>query len=70
MDRETFDRILTEEGVDDAKLRDDIWKSRPLDLCDNEDRLRKAAKDFKAELLYLLARRDLKRAMDREFGRE
>lgn len=72
MDRETFERILTEEGVDDANLRAELWNSRPSELeSDNsEERLRKAAKKFKAELPDLLVRQALNRAMDRELGRE
>lgn len=35
MNRETFDRILTEEGIDDVKLRDDIWRSRLPDFDDD-----------------------------------
>ena len=72
MDRETFERILTEEGIDDKNLRAVLWHSRPpeLDGDNNEERLRKAAKKFKAELPNLNVRQALNRAMDREFGRE
>ena len=69
MDRETFERILTEEGIDDAKLRDDLWHSRPADLTNDEDKLRKAANKFKEQLPDLLVRQALNRAIDREFGR-
>ena len=70
MNRETFERILTEEGVDDANLRAKLWHSRPPDFNDNEERLRNAAKKFKTQLPELLVRQALNRAMDREYGRE
>ena len=69
MTRDDFDRILTEEGIDDARLRDEIWHSRPAGELD-EDRLRKAAKKFEEQLASLRLRQALNRAMDREFGRE
>lgn len=69
-DRETFKRILTEKGIDDANLRAKLWHSRPSDLNNDENKLRKAAKKFKAELPELIVRLALNRAMDREFGRK
>ncbi|HXK40515.1 MAG TPA: hypothetical protein VJ046_00185 [Candidatus Paceibacterota bacterium] len=67
MDRETFDRILTEEGVDDAKMRDDIWNTRPASGL-NEENLRNAAKQFKRALPGLQVRKSLNDAMAREYG--
>lgn len=67
MDRETFDRILTEEGVDDASLRDKIWRARPSGGLDEEN-LRIAAKRFKKELPGLQVRKALNEAMAREYG--
>ena len=69
MDRETFDRILKAEGIDDANFINQIWNSRPADNLD-ENRLRKTAKLFKARLPGLLARQALNRALDREYGGE
>ena len=70
MDRETFERILAEEGIDDANLRADLWNSQPSDFTDDETRLRKAAQKFKKKLPGLLVRQALNQAMDKEFGRE
>lgn len=69
MNRETFDRILTEEGIDDAKLRDEIWNSRPSDEI-NEENFRSDAKRFKRELLVSQVRKSLNDAIDREYGRD
>ena len=69
MDRETFERILTEEGIDDANLRAQLWNSRPTGDLD-EARFRKTAQKFKEMLPELLVRQALNRAMDKEFGRE
>ena len=55
MDRETFDRILKEEGIDDTNIVNQIWNSRPFGNLD-EGKLRSAAKDFKARLPGLLVR--------------
>jgi hypothetical protein len=68
MDRETFDRILKEEGIDDANLRDNIWRSHPPDI--REDNLRLAARRFAQELPSLKVRQALNKALDREYGRE
>lgn len=67
MNRETFDRILTEEGIDDAKLRNDSWNSKPGDGLD-EAKLRNAAKQFKRALPDLRVRKALNDAMAREYG--
>jgi hypothetical protein len=69
MTRDDFDRILTEEGIDDARLRDDIWHSKPAVGLD-EGKLRTAAKKFKEQLPNLRVRQALNRSMDREYGRE
>ncbi|MBI2062306.1 MAG: hypothetical protein HYT64_01265 [Candidatus Yanofskybacteria bacterium] len=68
MDRETFDRILKEEGIDDVNLRDEIWRSRPPDI--REDDLRLAARRFAQELPSLKVRKALNEALDREYGRD
>ena len=68
MDREFFDRILTEEGIEDAKIRNDIWNTRPAGNLD-ENKLRQAARKFKKELPGLLTRKALNEALDREYGR-
>lgn len=68
MDRETFDRILMEEGLDDANIRSQIWNTRPSSGLD-ESRLRGAAKKFKKELPNLQVRQALNKALDREYGR-
>ena len=67
MDRETFDRILAEEGLDDAKMRDNIWNSRPSGGIDEEG-LRSAAKQFKRALPELRVKKALNDAMSREYG--
>jgi len=67
MDRETFDRILAEEGLDDAKLRDEIWNTRPSTGLDEEG-LRNTAKQFKRALPGLQVRKSLNNAMAREYG--
>ncbi len=67
MDKETFDRILAEEGLDDAKMRNDIWNSQPSGGLD-EERLRSAAKQFKRALPGLQVKKDLNDAMAREYG--
>jgi len=69
MNRETFDKILIEEGIDDSNLRNQIWDTRPSDDLD-ENRLRKVAKRFKSELPSLQVRQALNKALDREYGRE
>ena len=69
MTRDDFDRILAEEGIDDARLRDDIWHSKPAGEL-NGDKLIITAKKFKEQLPGLRARQALNRAMDREYGRE
>ena len=69
MSRDDFDRILSEEGIDDARLRDDIWHSKPAGELD-EGKLRIAAKKFKEQLPSLRVRQSLNRALDREYGRE
>ncbi len=69
MTRDNFDRILAEEGIDDAQLRDDIWRSRPSGEIDAE-KLRTTAKEFKEQLPNLRLRQALNRALDREYGRE
>lgn len=47
MDRETFDRILTEEGVKSQKLKDDLWRDCPMKHEElEEDQLRRTAKGF------------------------
>ena len=69
MDRETFDKILAEEGLDDAKMRDDIWNSQPSGGLDKE-RLRSAATKFKRALPGLQVRKALKDAIARECGRD
>jgi len=55
MNQETFKRILTEEGIDNANLRVALWHSHPPDLDDDEDRLRKISKKFKKQLPEILA---------------
>lgn len=68
MDRETFEKILVEEGIDDAKLRMEIWNTRPSgDIL--EYALRQAAKKFKTELPDLLIRKSLSAALDREYNK-
>ena len=69
MTRDDFDRILAEEGIDDGRLRDDIWHSKPTDELD-ESKLRTAAKKLKEQLPGLRLRQSLSRALDREFGSE
>ena len=69
MDRQTFDSILIEEGIDDISLRNDIWNTRPGDGLD-ENRLRFAASQFKRSLPNLLVKKALNDAMDREYGRD
>lgn len=69
MDRETFDRILAEEGLNDVKMRDDIWNSRPSGGLD-EEQLRSAARQFKQALPELRVKRALHDAMAREYGRD
>ena len=69
MDKETFDKILLEEGIDDANLRNQIWHSRPPGGL-REDNLRAAAKKFVAEFPNLQARQALNKALDREYGRD
>lgn len=69
MDRETFDRILTEEGIDDAKLREDLWNTRLSGDID-EGNLRSAAKRFKQALPELRVKQALSSALDREYGRD
>lgn len=39
MDRETFDRIFSEEGVNSVELRQKIWDVRPDDLCEDSVRV-------------------------------
>lgn len=68
MDRETFDRILVEEGLDDPKMRDHIWNSRGHPGVLDEEHLRNAAKRFKQALPMLRLRKALK-AMARKYGR-
>lgn len=67
MDRDTFDRILAEEGIDDSQLRNDIWNGRPKDDMD-ETKLRNAAKKLKRALPSLEVRKALNEAMAREYG--
>ena len=69
MDRETFDRILLEEGIYDANLRNSIWNTRPPGNLD-ESKLRGAAKRLKTELPSLKAKQALNKALDREHGRD
>ena len=69
MDRETFDRILLEEGVDDVNLRSQIWNTRPSGSL-GEGKLREVAKRFKAELPTLQVRQALNKALDRAYGRD
>lgn len=69
MNREIFDRILTEEGVDDAYLRNKLWLSRPGDNL-GEKQLRDAARLFKRNLPGLRVKQALNDAMDREYGRD
>ncbi len=69
MTRDDFNKILAEEGIDDAQLRDDIWHSRPSGEIDAE-RLRTAAREFKEQLPNLRLRQALNRALDREYDRE
>lgn len=45
MTRDDFDRILAEEGINDARLRDDLWHSRPTNELD-ENRLRATIKNL------------------------
>lgn len=66
MTRDDFDRILSEEGMDDARMRDDMWHSRPSGEI-LESKLRDAAKKFKAALPGLQVRKALHDAMEREF---
>ena len=67
MDRGTFFKILAEEGLEDPKLRDDLWNSQPSGGLD-EGRLREAARKFKEALPGLQARKALTDAMAREYG--
>lgn len=67
MDRETFNRILAEEGIDDVNLSDDIWRSHPPDI--REDNLRLTARRFAQELPSLKVRKALNEALDREYNR-
>ena len=69
MTRDNFDGILAEEGINDARLRNKIWHSKPTGDLD-EGKLRTVARKFKEQLPSLLVRQSLNRAMDREFGRE
>ena len=49
MDRRTFDKILIEEGINDAEFRDIIWNERHSDYID-EDKLRQALWQLKQAL--------------------
>ncbi|MBI2639747.1 MAG: hypothetical protein HYW90_02545 [Candidatus Sungbacteria bacterium] len=68
MDQETFERVLTEEGIDDKNLRGELWHSRQAGELD-ESRIRSAARELKRQLPELLVRQALNRAMDPLFGR-
>jgi len=46
MKRKEFDRFLIEEGIKSKRMRDELWKTKPVDFL-NERKLRKAAKMFK-----------------------
>ena len=67
MDKETFDRILAEEGIDDLALRNELWLSRPEGNID-EELLRNTARQFKEMLPGLQMRKALNDAMAREYG--
>ena len=69
MTRDDFDRILSEEGIDDAEFCDSLWRSKPAGGI-NEEELRIAAKKFQEQLPGIRLSQALKRAMDREFNRE
>jgi hypothetical protein len=65
MDKKRFNEILTEEGIDDSKLRDDLWLTRPpADLDETE--VRSAARRFNENLPGLLTRKALHKAIERE----
>lgn len=51
VDRKTSDRILTEEGIDDSRARDEVWERRPHDDMD-EDRLRCATRTIVSNGLF------------------
>lgn len=68
MDQETFEKVLTEEGIDDKNLLNELWRSLPSEEHD-EGRLRTAARKLKPELPGLLVRQALNRAMDPLLGR-
>lgn len=65
MDRGTFFKILAEEGLEDPKLRDDLWNGQPPRGL-NEARLRKAVRKFNQAPPALQTRKTLDDAMDRE----
>lgn len=67
MNREVFDKILIEEGVNDSALRSDLWNTRPKDEL-SEERLRNATKQFLRVLPGLQVRQELNRALAREYG--
>ncbi len=50
MDRRTFDKILIEEGINDAEFRDVIWNERHSDNID-EQQLRQALWQLKQALV-------------------
>lgn len=39
MDKATFDRILKEEGIEEAEFREHLWNVRPYDQDEEELRL-------------------------------
>ena len=70
MDKETFDRILIEEGIDLAEVRNMFWNGRPSNLT--EEDLRSAVKELKTSGDYLRykTRKALNDAMNRASGRD
>jgi len=64
MTKPEFIKILAEEGIDNGKLIDDLWNSRPAgDLP--EEKLRKTARHFKQQLPTLLAKERLSNSLER-----
>lgn len=68
MDRGTFFKILAEEGLEDPRLRADLWNSQPPRGL-NEERLRRAVRKFKDARPGLETRQAINDAMDREYER-
>jgi len=63
MDRESFDKILIEEGILSKETRDETWKTRPKDDIE-EEALRAAAREFKKAFPFRCKEKEIKGGRD------